>query len=500
LQEGGHVVDPANLVGICASLPKDDKLAAAHLRTHLGAFGIDLKHTHALRAVAQLRGNRSHLGHHGISWEVASWVVDAPAVSARRRRVRTIAAAAEILIERLREQLEDSPPAFVHLKTGPDLELVMPETGWCALAACTDAAGQALAASLRERKHFAERVRRMVEGKFGGWLNGAMYAGESLEPAFDFSVGDDQVLTLAEWEFASAVAKVEHTEPAVDQAQRVLELLRPYIRGLEPQGRAPSAAEIGRLLVRVRNFEQNSGKTFADWAQATTHTPEMYAPQPLNRAGLDAQMKLLRVDRSMIVQAMSLDPGEFDKYLTAGEMPLETMTRLAAALQLESTNSLLGRPPRSRPYIPLHDSESVATFMSRFEHVSLEETVALQLPAKTQALLEKICSVPFERRTHWDEAAPTSDLDSLTGAVRGADSVLCARVATRFVCDLPRKRERLAISMVIGAQPRRVVDQFAPANEEERLPFDTDIDDEWLARFNRKVFVGEDLMRYSNLE
>lgn len=496
LREGGHNVDPSQLLGVCDRLPSDDKLAARELRGHLRGLGAELKHTHALKAIAQLRGGRAHLGDDGTRWEVASWVADAPAVSARVRRANSLATAADLLMERLRDQLKDSPPTLVRLHGGTDLEFAIPETGWCALVARSGSTGEPIAVTLKERGQFAERVRRLVEGEFGGWLDGALYAGLSF--AAQYAVRGAGA-ALSEWEFVGHVAtELSEAETNADAAQKVLDSLSPYVSGLQPAGRAPTAEEMERLVRRLRGFESRVQVRFPEWIAAAVELPTQYAPQPLNLAIVQAQMKRLGLAADAVASAMSISTDAFDGFLQAGEMPLAHFAGLARALGLESCDAILGRAADPLPNIPLREPEAVGLFLSRFEHLALEESVALQLPAATQVLLQRLCAVPFEARRRWEKGLPP-DLEAVLLAVRGADSVLSARMETRFVRDLPRGRDRLAIAMVLGAHPRRVVDQFAPATEEERVPFDDDVDEEWLARFNGQQFVGDDLLRYSDM-
>lgn len=498
LREGGHIIEPSLLLGICDRLPSDDKLAAKELRGHLRGLGAELKHTHALKAIAQLRGGRAHLGDDGTRWEVASWVADAPAVSARVRRARSLAKAADLLMERLRDQLEESPPTLVRLHGGTDLELAIPETGWSALVARSGSAGEPIAVTLKERGQFAERVRRLVEGEFGGWFDGALYAGLSFAPRYAVrgAGGGD---ALSEWEFVGRVAtELSDAESTVEAAQKVLDLLSPYVRGLQPAARPPTAEEMERLVRRLRGFESRAQVRFAEWIAAAVELPSQYAPQPLNLAAVQAQMKRLGLAEDAVASAMSISADALGGFLKAGEMPLAHFAGLVQALKLESCDVILGRTADPLPNIPLREPEAAGLFLSRFEHLALEESVALQLPAAAQVLLQRLAALPFEARRRCDKGEQP-DLEAVFQAVRGADSVLSVRMETRFVRDLPRGRERLAIAMVLGAHPRRVVDQFAPATEEERVPFDDDVDEEWLARFNRQEFMGDDLLRYSDM-
>lgn len=70
-----HLLSQNDARLICALLPADNKLATRQLRQFLAGKGVSIKHTHALRTVAQLRGSPGYLGlGDAIRWEVASWV------------------------------------------------------------------------------------------------------------------------------------------------------------------------------------------------------------------------------------------------------------------------------------------------------------------------------------------------------------------------------------------------------------------------------------------
>ena len=76
-------------------LPDDPKPAAKELRGRLKALGVDIQHTHALKAIAEARAAGGYLGMgEQLQYDVASWSTDAPGISCERVRLTSFAAAA----------------------------------------------------------------------------------------------------------------------------------------------------------------------------------------------------------------------------------------------------------------------------------------------------------------------------------------------------------------------------------------------------------------------
>src|SRR6201989_3519630 len=76
-----HALDASEAATALSGLDSDAKLAAKELRVRLRAHGADIKHTHALKAVAVVRGT---LGVLGLAtqerWALYSWSPEAPAI------------------------------------------------------------------------------------------------------------------------------------------------------------------------------------------------------------------------------------------------------------------------------------------------------------------------------------------------------------------------------------------------------------------------------------
>ena len=151
-------------------LPDDPKPAAKELRGRLKALGVDIQHTHALKAIAEARAAGGYLGlGEQLQYDVASWSADAPGISCERVRLTSFAAAADEVCRRIRENYEDDPP-FGVLQVSP-AELLFVGTSaatgslWRVLLVPMGPEGKE--SPFREvlpLERLAERLRRLVEG------------------------------------------------------------------------------------------------------------------------------------------------------------------------------------------------------------------------------------------------------------------------------------------------------------------------------------------------
>lgn len=146
LAEGQHHLAEDDARLICAQLPADNKLAARQLKQFLSGKGVAIKHTHALRAVAQLRGSSGYMGlGDATRWEVASWVLDAPAVSARRELFSDLGKACDQLCARLREQFDPGDAPLVQFRPSANAVQIEgigdPHPTWRVVLVAVDAQG-----------------------------------------------------------------------------------------------------------------------------------------------------------------------------------------------------------------------------------------------------------------------------------------------------------------------------------------------------------------------
>ncbi len=508
LQRGGHTLDPVAAAGICESLPDETKSAAKLLREALASAGVTLKHTHALQAVAEARGARTHFSVTPDRWEVASWVPEAPAVSARRRRVSRMRDAADIVVERLREQLDGEEAPLMRLLPGAQLGIEIlsdPTPGWRAVIAHLGPQGKLLEIPEGDRTRFAERVRRLVEGEHGGWLSGALVGERNDGARFRVTSADGARQEFEEeFQLVRQVSTLSQVGGGDDSSR-----IAAVVKGLRVQVASDvgdsaewldlNRAELDRLVARLVGFERRGETAFWEWLDAALPSPDHgFEPQPLNRVFLDIEMQRQKIHDQDVEVALGIAKDSWARFRGASQLPVQHFSTLAKRLGLRSANPLLGRPAKPLPRIPMREVEALGLFLGKMDHVTVDASVGVRLPRPVAASLSKLCEVAYAKRRRW-VASPPREIGQLIAAAASAESVLCAHLESRFVADLPGGDERLAVALIVSAHPSRVVDQYAPAATDDSEPLDHPIDEVWLKRFNRQTFQGEEILRYSNM-
>ena len=274
LAEGQHHLAQDDARLICALLPADNKLAARQLRQFLAGKAVSIKHTHALRAVAQLRGSPGYLGlGDATRWEVASWVLDAPAVSARRELFQDLGKACDQLCARLCEQFDPGDAPLLHFQASANAVLIEgigdPHPTWRVVLVAVDAKGAVREFSLERQLRLAERVRRLVEGEFGGWLDGivALDAAQDLTAQAMLQIEGQPDVVASD---AALLAEIEDRSERWPDATAPADVSDAQCRGLtlsvrvgEGAPAALSASGWNALRARYQAFDRRNEQAFS---------------------------------------------------------------------------------------------------------------------------------------------------------------------------------------------------------------------------------------------
>lgn len=510
LAEGQHHLAQDDARLICAQLPADNKLAARQLKQFLAGKDVSIKHTHALRAVAQLRGSPGYLGlGDATRWEVASWALDAPAVSARRELFPDLGKACDQVCTRLREQFDPGDAPLLHFQASADAVLIEcvgnPNPTWRVVLVAVDAKGATREFGLEQQLRLAERVRRLAEGEFGGWLDGivapnaaqnaaaqAMLQAEGLP---DIVASDAPLLAEIEdrseqWPDATVPKDVSDTEG------RRLTL---SVRIGEGVPEALSASGWNALHARYQAFDRRNEQTFSEWwhQRQQEAAQARFAPEPLNTAALEVARLRRGLSHEGVALALGIEPNVWREHVEAEELPVAWFTPLRRVLGLTSENELLGVDERSTS-IPLPRHDDIGMFLSRFEAL---EANGDQGGADLLRRLEHVCQVPFGQRRRWDKRPP-AELKALNQEARHDGLVLCGTLEKQFVQDLPLGKSRLGLVLVLRFENAIDVHtqrgQLDIGNAAMKLPPEEEpVSADWLERFNAVKFTGEELLKYS---
>lgn len=496
-----HRLSEADASRICAKLPPDHKEAAKALRTELAGVGVAIKHTHALKAVAVARGSDSYLGLGAQSrYDVASWSPDAPGVGSERVRRTSLAQAADEMCRRLREQFEDDVP-LVQLdcrRTHVGLRATSKLTGswWHAVLVPVGEDGQETEfESCQPVERLAERLRRLVEGELGGWLDGMFDVGLafSAEPSSSGPLGGRDESNLANL-FGSFH---EGTRP--EELPRAVPLARnaTWLPALSQQ-------DWDQFLKRYEFFARRHEQALFAWArelQMAAAVPR-FEPVELDQAVFERARAAAGLTWFDIGALFPDDTdGAVERDLRGGKACLGSLQTLATALKVEPNDLLVSR--RATPRIPLPTHKDIALWLSRMEAQVSEPEDAPRAPAGLAERLGTLCAVPYEERRHWDKRPPR-ELEAINQEIRFAGLVVCAGMGVRFVRDLPLGMSRPAsVSILEFDRQVDVLTQSGqlrqPTRSMEFEPQQDPVTPEWLARFNKPRFSANDLVRYSDL-
>lgn len=510
LAEGQHHLAQDDARLICASLPVDNKLAAKQLRQLLAGKGVSIKHTHALRAVAQLRGSPGYLGlADATRWEVASWVLDAPAVSARRELFPDLGKACDQVCARLREQFDPGDAPLLRFQASENAVLIEgigdPNPTWRVVLVAVDAKGSVREFGLERQLRLAERARRLVEGEFGGWLDGivALDAAQDVAAQAMLQVEGQPDVVASDAALLAEIEERSERWPDATAPEDVLDAqgrrLMLSARGSTGGPAALSASGWNALYARYQAFVRRNEHTFSDWwhQRQQEAMQARFAPEPLNTAALEVARLRRGLSHEDIALALNIESHVWREHVEAGELPVAWFTPLRRVLGLASENELLDVDPRARS-IPLPRHEDIGMFLSRFEVVEPDGDQGREglLPR-----LERVCQVPFGQRRRWDKHPP-AELKSLNQEARHDGLVLCSTLEKQFVQDLPLGGSRLGLVLVLRFE--REVDvhtqrgQLDIGNTAMKLPpEDEPVSADWLERFNAVKFTGEELLKYS---
>ena len=484
-----HSITPDAAARVCAQLPADPKAAAKELKLRLAPLGVELKHTHALKAVAVARAAEGYLGLGAQTrWDLASWSPDAPGASAKRQQFATLAEAADEFCRRVREQYEDDSPYAVLTVDDQAVSLracsYLTAHWWHVVLVPTLYDDSPTTVPLGEVERLTERLRRLIEGEYHGWLDRAL-AGVH-ESRLE---GDAPPAALMEAElvgtlFPDGAAELPDAVPAGIAAN-------------------VSPAAWGKLRRRYAFFAARHEDGLWDWARGLTEEAEAprFERQQLNAAVVERARSAMHLSYDAIAVELRLST-EARQALQAGAIELRHVPVLARLLHLDSANDILPvDPPGPRLPLPLHGD--IALFLSRLDAVVLARPEHAKVPTTLVARLQAMCAVPLQQRRSWAEQPPAA-LETLNQEVRFAGLVVGVSMGTHFARDLPLGLERPSITAFLGlyreldiltqAGKLPLEPGFTEALRRERDP----VTPEWLARFNAQKFTTRDIIRYTD--
>jgi len=483
-------------------LPDDPKPAAKELRGRLKALGVDIQHTHALKAVAEARGAGGYLGlGKQMQFDVASWSPDAAGISCERVRLASFAAAADELCKRIRENYEDDPPFGALLVEKDELLFIgtSAATGslWKVLLAPVHPGGKE--GTFREvapLERLAERLRRLVEGQLGGWLDGTYEVGRAVA-ANDELTSNAKPHTDVLFADQLILAPVELL-PSQPSSSDTAEATRSLRARLTPE-------QWDDFRKRYEFFSlRHPGTSLSEWVHkllAAASVPRFEA-MPINLSLLERALAAAKVTWDDLSFEFPWDyDGKHVADLRAGCSCLDAIRFVSDKLDMDPNELMVQK--LATPRIPLPHHTDLALWLSRMDAAVVQPEGAPWVAAGLVNRLRALCSVPYEKRRSWGNRPP-AELEALNQEIRFVGLIVCVRMGTRFVQDLPNGRTRPASLSVLEFDWQvNVLTQGGQLDPENALmtirPERDPVTPEWLARFNKPRFTAGDLLRYSDM-
>jgi hypothetical protein len=404
LSIAGRRVTPDQVRELCRRLPSDHKVAARQLKISLQSLGVELKHTHALKAVSEMRGVGGFLGSDSATrWDVASWFDDAPAISARRELFTDLGRACDQICARIREQFERGDEPLIRFQISNNAVEIRtvgdPYKGWRAVVVATETDAHTCEFGIERQLRLGERLRRLVEGELGGWLDGiaCLDAEKNRRGGIVIAV-DGMVEGVAhESEMLCMLSELlgesenwPSAQPSIDRYGRRLEL---QTQNDDLSWTPITDSDWQALNSRHSSFTQRHEEPFAEWVEQrlTTSTLERFAPETLNVSTMEKARLSKQLSDLDVAARLNVPIDVWMTYKSNRELPVTLFRALRDTLGMTSENELLGEA-QGTIRMPLPRHEDIAMFASRIDTVEVSECEDAPQLASLSGIL---CAGPF---------------------------------------------------------------------------------------------------------
>ena len=495
-----HTLSFDTALEICSAMRVAKEPAARYLKAVLARYGIELKHTSCLKALALMDGFDGHVSRPKPAWVVAQYTFDAPANTPRVKRHNKSTEASSALCTRLAKELEGSKTSpYARVSRNPEyLEFVFlgePQGGARFILACKSPDGSACEMPEDEVASAIERVRRVIEGQFRGWLDGALRVpvakagilcllkdGVGVASGFesdvlaacerddDFALEDEPLLGLPvssrRYRVAHVLATNGELVPMEDEiVERMWRRLEAFYRGNEVDY---------SWFVAQRLKEEAEALFYSDGVD-TKRLMDGLARQ--NLTAEDAQA------------CLGMNQEEWAALMESEKVSRRDLFMLCGLLELSSANELYF-DLRVPAWLPTKGGEEIALWMRNFDHFRLSISGVAQGTSFARWVVEQL-----EKLNRRD--ADPAVIQGIVDKAEARGLCLCASIEKRFVSDLPITRERLAMVGHLSVWDRKEVERLGPPHTAVEGDWEaaawTAMDDEYLLRFNMLHITAQDL-------
>jgi hypothetical protein len=464
LAQAQHTLDLSVALEISTAMRSTDEPATRFLQAALAAQGIRLSYTSCLKAVALMDGFQSHVSRPKPVWLTAHYMFDIPAFKPLVSRHSKIKDATADLCTQLATALTglgERPYAHVNY-TDDYVEFALvgkPRNGARYILARKEPDGSPSRMDAQSVLRATERVRRLIEGQFGGWLDGATRV--SVTNATNLCLIKNDVLLMTGDE-SSILAACEHDEGYERQvfssmSQRLDDAAHYQVCSVSVDGKRIPLDDklLSRMWQRLAAFYRLNPVDLASFVD------EKRKEQPQDGIALDAinvnrLNELLAVNNipvEKVAGMVQMDPISWSSAMTRFQLPRATLFKLVEVLGLPSANELYF--DSRRPTSVFVDGRQMDEWMQSFEHLRLVVSETAKHSPLAQRLIEQLKRLDRTENN-------TDAIKKVESEAKAAGLQFSAKVERRFVRDLPVEHERLALvgelslwdTKVFGAMPK----------------------------------------------
>lgn len=504
LAQAKHTLSPEVALDICGAMRAAKEPAARYLKAALARHSVELKHTSCLKALALMDGFEGHVSRPKPAWVVAQYSFEAPANTPMVKRYSKSTDATADLCTRLATDLEGSKTSpFAQVLRNPDyLEFVFvgkPREGARYLLACKSPDGSACEMPEDEVASAIERVRRVIEGQFRGWMDGALRIPFSKRGRLRLFKEGLVVASGTESDILAACERIDDFALEADSLLGLPVCSRRYrvFLTLATNGEVVPVDDeiVERMWRRLEAFYRGND---VDYSEFVSHRLQEEVEGLFYSDGLDTERLIAKLTQRNLTTEdararLGMTTDEWSTFLESEEVSRKQLFMLCDWLELSSANELYF-DLRAPVWMPITGGEDIALWMRNFDHFRLSVSGVAEGTSLGRWVLEQL------EKLNRKDANPAA-LQGILDKAEARGLCLCATIEKRFVSDLPIPRERLGMVGHLSVWDRKEVERFAPPKASQGEDLDTQwsaMDEEYLLRFNMLRMTVEDLAALQN--
>ncbi|MGF6533250.1 hypothetical protein P3T20_004050 [Paraburkholderia sp. GAS206C] len=447
LAQAQHILPLPIALEISAAMRSTDEPPPRFLQVALAGYGIRIKYSSCLKAVALMDGFQGHVSRPRPVWLTAHYMFDTPAFTPRVKRHSKIQDATADLCLQLAGILSragERPYGYVN-RADDYVEFIFvgkPLVGARYILARKEPDDSPSKIDEQSTLRAIERVRRLIEGQFGGWLDGAAQVPGTNSARLCLIKDGVQLMTGAESSILAIYERDEGYERQVmsSMMRRSGESVRYQVCSVSGDGKPipiddKLAERMGQRLATFHRVNRTELAAFID----EKHKEQFqggFGVDAINVGRLNELLAARNISTEQVAGMVQMDAASWSSALARLQLSRETLFKLTEGLGLPSANDLYF--DSRRPISQFVDGKQMDEWMRSFEHLRLVVSETARLSPLAQRLIERLQRL--DRR-----ADNSVVLKEVYSQAKAGGLQFTVKVERRFVRDLPITRERLAL-------------------------------------------------------